>query len=355
MGKLSSWWKRVTGQTDTANMVEQFEKLQAEYAKYTGATEGMFGKSPQIDLSSFMDSIGGYQQNMMDSAQGYASGVMGAYNKASSNVGRYQSDMTGQSKSMLDEYLKSAGQVEGYSQKGLKGALGSFDEYLGGYKSMASADMPGMDVYRGQIGANTATSIDRLKSMGGGSSSNIASILNNQADQMRGLAVESSQYKAQRKQDLANAYMTHGQATQGAYNSAIGSTGMAANMRGAGRQGMINTAQTNAGLSMGLGEMGIGANRSAYDIIGNAYSNSANMQNMMAGMEQSQFQFNEYNPYMTEMMWNQQQAMSNNPFQSGMHMYGDMATQQRANFASYMKMITDLGGTAAKSLVGSGG
>lgn len=326
----------------SGRMQQTVQNQQEQYDQYVSAVEGLLGGSPQVDLSRYIYALSGYQNQILGQAGATRQGIMDSYNRALGDVSGYQNQSTMFSNSMLDQYMSSAGDIERYGETSLSSSLGAFDKYLAGVQNMANSDMPGMDIYRGSIGSNTAASIRQLKDMGGANSASVASALNNQNNQLRDLAIQSSQYKAQRQMDVNNAQLNYGNMVQGAYNNAIGARSQAAAMRGQGYNQAINTAMNNANLSSTMGNMGINANVNAYNVINNAYSSAASMNNQQANLGMMQFQNNQMLPYQAALQWNQNQAMVNNPTETQMRYYGDMMGLQWNTWSAIANGMMDM-------------
>ena len=185
---------------------------EVDYQRHSRVTENYLRKPPQIDLQDYIDQLGGYGEDMLSS------------------------------------YLRSAGQTEATSQRALQDALQSSDAFLSKYRDLARQDIPGMDIYRGRIGAQTASGIGQLKDIGGLTARNVGQLIAGEGDQRRDLALQSGMYRAQRQQDLANAYGAQNQMNQSAYGNRMAALGSAAGMRGQGYAGAANMTGAQAGL-----------------------------------------------------------------------------------------------------------
>jgi len=241
--------------------------MQSEYTSAKAKMDELFKNAPQIDLSSYMKDLGGYEQSLVDSA------------------------------------LRSAGDVEGFSQKGLDSALKNYQSSLSMYKNLAREGMPGMDVYKGQIGSQTSQGIQQLKDIGGLTSSGVLGLLGNQSEQQRNLAIQSSMYRSQRQDMLAQAYANTGQLEQGAYANRANASAVASGLRS------------------------------------NAYSGAAGIAGMRSGMAQSEFQFNQLLPWQTQANYYSNQVSQNNPYMAGMGWYGQQGAYEGARGESLMNGI----------------
>jgi len=253
-------------QTDEAmqNLEGLAPKYEEEYQRYLKAVNNLFENNPELDLSQFMEQLSGFSSELSD--------IRGRTEKG---VGRYLKQGEEYTASMLDEIMSSTG------------------DYLSGYKKLARSEMPGMDIYRDQIGSNLAGNVQLLKSMGGGSQNAIAQLLQGNQNQLAGLALEAGKYKTQSQKNLADAYLTSGTTRGTALNQAAGFS------------------QNAAGIRTNLGQFSSG-------IVGQ----QTGITGQQAGMENAMFQNNEMIPWMQELMWNESQAQQYNPLDFQAQLYG---------------------------------
>jgi hypothetical protein len=315
-----------SGSQNLNQMTDIYEGMQGDYNRYRFALEnpqGLLANPPQINLDPYIGRMDMFTKMLM------------------SDVGRYQDlfggyrDLANQySGSMLDEYLRSAGQIEDISQTSLEEALGSYQSYLQGYKNLARSDIPGMDILRGGIGAQTAQNIGRLKDIGGMSAGSFTNLLTNQNDQMRQLAVQSGMYRAQRQQDLANAYGQYGNMTQGAYGNRLNALASAAGLRGAGYTGAANI-QQGLGLGSTIAEAGVTQN---------AINSAANIQGMGAGLTGQQFQYNQFLPWQTAVNYYSGAAQQTLPYEAGLNLYGNLFGLELAQRQQMMNLPSQIMG-----------
>jgi hypothetical protein len=336
------WWRNLVGGNQDAvnSMIDTYGDMQNANTGYRETMEGTPGmegtgilnNSPQIDLSQYINDINRYAGLLMKESSGYADLYQGYRDIANEYSG-----------SMLDEYLGSASEIEDVSKTALDKSLGSYDKYLSANRKLAQGDMPGLDVYRGQIGNQSAQSIDRLKDVGGLSAGSFSNVLSGQNDQLRQLAVQSGQYRAQRQEQMANAYATYGNMTGQAYGQRVSGLATAAGLRGAGYSGA-------AGIQQGLG---MGATNAEVGMRQNAITGAANLTGAGAGLAQSQFNFNEFMPYQNRVDYYTNQVNQTNPYLAGMSMYGNMAAmqaaQQQAMVNSATSMYTGMQNQAAQA------
>ena len=252
--------------TDEAmrNLENLLPQFQEQYNQYTGNVNNLFANNPQLNLKKFIDALGGYSSQLSDIRK-----------QTEAGVGKYLKQGEEYTTSMLDEIMSSTG------------------DYLSGYKKLARSEMPGMDIYRDQIGSNLAGNVQLLKSMGGGSQNAIAQLLQGNQNQLAGLALEAGKYKTQSQKDLANAYLTSGTMRGNALNQAAGFQ------------------QNAAGIRTDLGQFSSG-------VVGQ----QAGITGQQAGMENTMFQNNEMIPWLQELMWNESQAQQFNPLDFASQLYG---------------------------------
>ena len=235
------------------------------YNDYITQIEESFANNPQLNLSSFQDILSGLNENLSDVSR-----------RTRSGVGRYLSEGNEYTSSMLDEIMSSTG------------------DYLTGYKRLARSEMPGVDIYRDQIGSSLANDIQTMKSVGGGSQNSLVQMLKGKNQNMANLALEAGKYKTGTQKDLANAYLTSGQTRGNALGQAA------------------NFAQNAAGITTNLG-----------NFESNVLGQQANIANTGAQLTNLEFQNNEMIPWVMENEWNQNQATQFNPVQFLQELYAN--------------------------------
>ena len=306
-------------------MQDVLSRVQDEYAGYVSNTEDLLGNSPKIDLSPYMNQLGSYSKDILSEAEKSSVLMKTLANRTTRGVNEYMSSADSMSDSMLDNYLNYSRQADVSADKGLDTALDSYGSYLDQYKSMARSDMPGMSLYKGQIGAQTASDIQQLKNMGGLSSSNMVSMMNNRQNQLRDLSLQSMNYKANRQQALADATANYGNMSQSAYSTNIANKATAANLAGTGYNQAIQNKMANAGLTLNLGQYNTDVYNQSYSNMSNALNSASGMTQAQAGLADTQYQYNNLNPYNNALNWNMSQAQANNANQMAMQLYGDLA------------------------------
>jgi hypothetical protein len=219
------------GEADRERGEGYLDAMGDEYTRLSGRAEELLDKPPQVDLQGYIDQLGGYGQDV------------------------------------LDEYLRSAGQVDDVSRTSLDDALGNYDASL---------------------------NIGRLKDTGALNASTFAQMLGSETEGLRDLAFQSSAYKSERQNALGNAYAQMGQMRQGAYNNRIAALQSAAGMRGAGYEGAVGAT------------------------------------GMQAGISQAQFQFNEFEPWRTGVNYYGAGATRTQPYGAGMQWHGELGAYRDA-------------------------
>ena len=228
--------------------VAKLTGLISDYQKQSdtanSSIESLYGNSPDLDLSA------------------YSKGLQ----SVNSGISKYLSQG--------DQYISSA----------LKESTSGADDYLNTYKKLSQSEMPGLDIYKSQAGTNLASNVGTLKSMGGASSSSLATLMQGNQNNSLNIALQAGQYKTNSQKDLANAYLTSGQTKSTAYNQAVGQT-----------QNQAAVKQSQAGI---LGQ-----------------------QSGLAAQEYGADQLN----WQNQLQWRQTQAQMYDPLQYQANVYGSAA------------------------------
>ncbi|MBN1683753.1 hypothetical protein JW865_09410 [Candidatus Bathyarchaeota archaeon] len=255
-----------SGMAELKNISENYANRYDWNMKDVG---NLLANTPNIDLSKFSGDLTDISSQFGD----VINNLSRSSNATTSGVNKYMGQGNERISSMVDEAFSGA------------------NDYLKQTKSLANSNLPGLNILQDQQGSNLASSIQQLKSLGGGNSGNISSLLVGDQANRSNLALESARYKTQAKQNLAgatlNASGVKAGALQNAANYSAGQAGMALNT-GAYQQGIM---EQQAGL---LGKQ-------------------ANITNIKSQMAQTEFNQNELLPWMQNLQWSQNQALSNDP------------------------------------------
>ena len=252
-------------------------------------------------------------------------------NQLSSQTDLYNRGISSQANSLLDKYLQTSGQIEGLGQQAFDTSSQAYGSMLDTYKTLANSNMPGMDIYRGQIGAQTSSDIQRLKDMGANSSLAVSSLLSNKNDQLRNLALEAGNYKLNQKQNLAQAFSVYGQQMQGAYNNQISNIGQAAQLEGAGRQSVIGANQSMFNNTLNTSEALYNIEQGRYNIGANNVQQAANLNQMQYDREKQGYIYNQLMPYQNQLNFMTGLTSSYDPFQAQMGVLGESVGMDYAN------------------------
>jgi len=280
------------------------DQAQGDYQDAVRNVLNLLQNHPEIDLTPYINQLTNIGTGLQESTAASIGELQDIRGETEAGVGRYLSRSESQISSMLDEIMKGS------------------EGYLTGYKRLARQEMPGVGIYRDQIGAGTSEGLQALRSMGSRSSGAIGQVLQGSQNNLADLALQASQYKTQSQRDLANAYMTYGQTRGNAYQNAASAN-----------QGLANT-------RLGLGQFSTGnvaAQQNMNEGLANVLTNITNSQ---SGMTESMFNYNEFAPWQAGVnFWSGQ---ANNPAEMALDWQGNLVEREMAESAEGSITNSDL-------------
>jgi hypothetical protein len=201
------------------------------------------------------------KESYISKLEGLLNNYQSRYNKSTGNI---------------DDLFNNAPKIDLSESKKY---LSEGDEYISSMlddsKSLSRSEMPGMEIYKDQIGTNTANVLQQLRQSGGLNSGNLTSILQGNQSNNMNIALEAGNYKTQMRQNL------------------IGNYGQAAGMK-------------------------------------------QNQSSISSGISNTEYSMNEMMPWQSKMDWEQKQATAFDPLNFVRDLYGSQIGMSRSDEQSAM-------------------